>query len=214
MAAAEVKRAVLFGAAPCASWRFLEAYLTGEEVVICADGGVNHARAAGLTPHYLVGDWDSGGHPEEGIPAISLPVEKNETDLQAAAQLACDLSCQELLLCGCTGGRLDHTAANLLLLELVGARGVSALLVDEDNEARFSAGGTVTVPNSPAYRYLSIVPLDARVEGVTLRGLKYPLTDAVLARGDTLSMSNEPLEEPCVITTGSGRILIIRSKRQ
>ena len=46
--------------------------------------------------------------------------------------------------------------------------------------------------NRPPYRYLSLIPLDRTLTGVTLRGLKYPLTDARLTRGDTLSVSNEP----------------------
>ena len=213
--AAEGKRAVIFGSMPCGDGDFLRPYLAeGPWTVFCADGGVNSARAAGLRPDYQIGDWDSGGAPEEGVPCITLPVEKDMTDLQAAADQALSLGFRELLLCGCMGGRLDHTASNLVLLEWIAGRGGRALMVDEDNEARLLEGpAELRLPNRPSYRYLSLVPLDRTLTGVTLRGLKYPLTQATLTRGDTLSVSNEPAAAEMTVALASGRALLIRSQR-
>ena len=119
MAEKITKQALIVGAAPCADLAFLGEYLGEKDwTVICADGGVNAALAAGLKPDYLIGDWDSGGRPAGDVPCATLPVEKDFTDLQAAAHWALKRGCRELLLCGCTGGRLDHTASNLVLLEL------------------------------------------------------------------------------------------------
>ena len=210
----EMKRALLFGSVPCGDGAFLRPYLDGGGwTVFCADGGVRNARAAGLRPDYLIGDWDSGGAPESDVPCITLPVEKDMTDLQAAVDQALELDYRELLLCGCTGGRLDHTASNLVLLEWIADHGGRALLVDADNEVRLLDSGVLRLTNRPCYHYLSLVPLDRRVTGVTLRGLKYPLTDAVLTRGDTLSVSNEPLGDEVEICLSAGRALLIRSPR-
>ena len=210
----EMKRALLFGSVPCGDGAFLRPYLDGGGwTVFCADGGVRNARAAGLRPDYLIGDWDSGGAPEGDVPCITLPVEKEMTDLQAAVDQALELDYRELLLCGCTGGRLDHTASNLVLLEWIADHGGQALLVDADNEVRLLDSGVLRLTNRPCYHYLSLVPLDRRVTGVTLRGLKYPLTDAVLTRGDTLSVSNEPLGDEVEICLSAGRALLIRSQR-
>ena len=209
----EMKRALLFGSVPCGDGAFLRPYLDGGGwTVFCADGGVRNARAAGLRPDYLIGDWDSGGAPEGDVPCITLPVEKDMTDLQAAVDQALELDYRELLLCGCTGGRLDHTASNLVLLEWIADHGGRALLVDADNEVRLLDSGVLRLTNRPCYHYLSLVPLDRRVTGVTLRGLKYPLTDAVLTR-DTLSVSNEPLGDEVEICLSAGRALLIRSQR-
>ena len=66
----EMKRALLFGSVPCGDGAFLRPYLDGGGwTVFCADGGVRNARAAGLRPDYLIGDWDSGGAPEAMSPA-------------------------------------------------------------------------------------------------------------------------------------------------
>ena len=97
----EMKRALLFGSVPCGDGAFLRPYLDGGGwTVFCADGGVRNARAAGLRPDYLIGDWDSGGAPEGDVPCITLPVEKDMTDLQAAVDQALELDYRELLLCG------------------------------------------------------------------------------------------------------------------
>ena len=83
----EMKRALLFGSVPCGDGAFLRPYLDGGGwTVFCADGGVRNARAAGLRPDYLIGDWDSGGAPEGDVPCITLPVEKDMTDLQTSRQ--------------------------------------------------------------------------------------------------------------------------------
>ena len=212
---AEGKRAIIFGSMSCGDGAFLRPYLEdGEWVVICADGGIRSARDAGLRPDYQIGDWDSGGAPEPGVPCVTLPVEKDMTDLQAAAEQALGMGCRELLLCGCTGGRLDHTASNLVLLEWIAGRGGRPLMVDEDNEVRFLEGPVeLRLANRPPYRYLSLIPLARTLTGVTLRGLKYPLTDARLTRGDTLSVSNEPQGSEMTVSLASGRALLIRSQR-
>ena len=208
----EVVWGLIFGSVPCDNWSFLRPYLAGRRwKVFCADGGVRNAQAAGMTPDFLIGDWDSGGAPEDGVPCITLPAEKDMTDLQAAADQAMSMGCRQLLLCGCTGGRLDHTASNLVLLEWIADRGGQGMIVDSSNEVRLLEPGRLTLENSPAYRYLSLIPLDRTVSGVTLRGMKYPLEQARLTRGDTLSVSNEPRSATMEVEITCGRALLIRS---
>ena len=213
--AAEGTHGLIIGAAPWRDGGFLRPYLArGNWTVFCADGGYANARSAGLAPDFLIGDWDSGQRPELDVPCVTLPVEKDVTDLQAAMDQALSLGIRDLLLCGCTGGRLDHTASNLLLLEWLADRGGRGMLVDEDNEVRLLEPGHHLVENAPRYHYLSLVPLDRAVTGVTLRGTKYLLEGAALTRGDTLSVSNEPVGPSVEILIGSGRALLIRSQRE
>lgn len=210
----KIERALIFGSAPCEDWSFLERYLDRPFRVFCADGGVNAARAAGLTPEVIIGDWDSGGAPAPGAQCTTLPAEKDMTDLQAAADLALEQGCRELLLCGCTGGpRLDHTASNLVLLEYVARRGGRGFIADEDNEVRLLECGRDMFLNVPPFRYFSLIPLDRQVMGVTLVGAKYPLKEATLTRGCTFSVSNEPAHDRVEITIREGHALLIRSER-
>ena len=215
METASNARGVIFGAVPCADWSFLGDYLDQNVKVYCADGGLSGALAAGLTPHLVVGDWDSGGHPVTGVPCTVLPVEKDLTDLQAAMDLALADGCTELVLCGCVGGRrLDHTVFNLLLLEWLKDRGGHGIIVDQESETRLLDGEEVILSGGPKYHYLSLAPLDRQLTGVTMEGVKYPLQNATLTRGDTLSVSNEQTAPQARIKVGEGRALLIRSQRE
>ena len=59
---------------------------------------------------------------------------------------------------------------------------------------------------------MGIIPLDASLQGVTLRGLKYPLTDAVVSRSQVITISNEAVAPTYTISIGTGRALVIESK--
>ena len=209
-------QALVMGSVPCGDWSFLRDYLLPECQIFCADGGVKNAIAAGLPPDFAIGDWDSGGAPVEGVPSVSLSPEKDMTDLQAAMDAALQAGHTRLLLCGCMGGpRLDHTASNLVILEWLACRGGQGMILDSDNEVRLLEEETVVLDNTagPRYRYFSLVPLDRRVTGVFLEGARYPLSNATLVRGDTLSVSNGPLGPETRIHVGTGRVLLIRSQR-
>ena len=77
--AEKVKRALIVGAAPDADLSFLKEE-AGDWWVICADGGIKTALAAGLRPDCLIGDWDSGGSPAGEVPCTTLPAEKDFTE--------------------------------------------------------------------------------------------------------------------------------------
>lgn len=206
---AEMTRAVLLGAAPCEDWSFLERYRPFH--VICADGGRRQAEAAGVVPDWYVGDSDSGGWPE-GLPSVTLPSEKDVTDLEMAVDLALEQGWRELILCGCTGGRLDHFLGNVHLLEKVARQGGVGVLADGNNEIRFFGPGRETFRQLSGYTYFSLVPLDEALEGVTLTGAKYPLDHARVPRETTLGISNEFRTDQVSLTCERGRGLFIQSK--
>lgn len=210
----EVKQAIIIGAAPCASWDYLAPYRGEDDFVICADGGRSSAPLAGLEPNWYVGDGDSGGRPE-GLPSITLPIEKDFTDLEVAVHQALRMGYRRLLLCGCSGGRADHYLANCFLLEQIHEAGAEGLLLDERNEIRYLSPGKITIANTPPFCYIGIIPLDRTLRGVTLRGVKYQITDATLRRDATLAVSNEILPgQTAEITVKEGCALLVRSDPQ
>ena len=85
--------------------------------------------------------------------------------------------------------------------------------MDEMNEVRLLTPGRYEIENRPAYHYIGLIPLDAKLTGVSLTGVKYPLHEAELYRGSTLSISNEILPgRTAAIEIGSGCALLIRSQ--
>ena len=213
--AAERKCGLIIGAAPWQDGRFLTPYLAGKDwMVFCADGGYANAKAAGLEPDFLIGDWDSGEKPALDVPCVTLPVEKDMTDLQAAMDEALSMGVTELLLCGCTGGRLDHEWCNLHLLKLCLDQGAEGILADPRNRVYLLNRGKVFRRGQVFGRYVSFLPFTERVTGITLTGFKYPLTDRDLRMGEEagLCVSNELAADEAEIRFRDGILICVESR--
>ena len=209
---AEVKTALLIGSAPGPGLDYLTPYLTGGELVICADGGVKRGLEAGLTPDCYVGDSDSGGFLPEGVDHWLLPSEKNLTDLEMAVEKALEAGAKRMILCGCTGGRQDHHLANLFLLEQLHRRGAWGMVVDETNEITYLPPGSYTLENRPRYHYFSLLPVEPVLSQVSLAGSKYELPPTDVPRGSTLTVSNEFVNDhPVKLSFTGGGAFLIRS---
>jgi thiamine pyrophosphokinase len=205
----------VFGAAPLGKPNYVDGYIRPDDLILCADGGLARARALGLTPHALIGDADSGGRLCPGADVVLLPREKDQTDMNACLDYALAKGCDEFFLFGASGGsRLDHFLGNIGLLEYCADRGARALMADARHEMFLHTGGLVILPDPEAFRYLSILPLDRVVEHVTLRGLRYPLTDGCLSRSSARGVSNEPLGAHPIEITLTGHALLVRSERR
>ena len=103
------------------------------DLTIAADAGLLTAGAFGVAPKILVGDFDSLGDPSrfglpQGTEILKVPAEKDETDTELAVMTALSRGAGEILIVGGVGGRLDHSLANLSLLEDLDRRGVPAVM--------------------------------------------------------------------------------------
>ena len=202
------KKALIFGSCPCEDWRFLRAYRTWPDVVIAADGGMLLARQAGFIPQVFIGDGDSGGIPDPGMVSVPLPVEKDVTDLEAAYQWARDWGVTELLITGCTGGRLDHHMAAMSLLEAAGKEGVHARLMDSRNTVEFLTSGSYTLVQEDR-KYFSLIPADPVICGLTIKNAKYEIENRDVFRGSSLTVSNEFLDGPVTVSMEDGGCWLI-----
>jgi len=98
-----------------------------------ADSGARHAWELGLPLALWLGDMDSSPPWfQEALPAprVLLPRDKDLTDGEALIRKALELTPEEVLLLGATGGRLDHTLAHLELALLLAERGIRVELTD------------------------------------------------------------------------------------
>lgn len=210
-------RALIVASGPIADYAALGSRIAPADLVLLADGGIRHALALGLTPTHVFGDFDSASDDELatarrlGWPMTRLPREKDKTDTELAVDYALEHGATELLIIGALGGRLDHSLANLMLLPNLAQRGVRASVIDDRNEAWALIGPGAAVVAGGGAKYLSVVPLSSQVHGVTLRGVKFPLTEATLTLGGTLSVSNEFAAAEASVTIGDGIVLVIRS---
>lgn len=205
----EAMRCVILLGGVCGALGFLP---RSDDFIIACDGGYRHADALGLKAHILLGDMDSLDTqlPAE-ISAQVFPVVKDETDCILAIDEGIRRGCKEFaLLCG-FGGRVDHIIGNLQSLAYLDQKGYPASLHGDRDQARIITEGSVTEPMIPGMS-LSVFAYGGEARGVDLKGVKYPLQDAVLTPNFPLGVSNYIEEQQAEITVREGRLLIMRSQ--
>jgi thiamine pyrophosphokinase len=192
----------------------LDERLPRDALVIGADSGIEHAQSFGRRVEIAVGDFDSvdpdalARAEQAGARVERHPRDKDATDLELALDLATREGLTGATIVGGHGGRLDHFAANLLLL---GAPRFAEL----DLDAWFGIAhvtvvrGTAHVGGPPGST-VSLLALGGRADGVTTTGLRYPLRDAPLLPGSTLGVSNELDGPTAEVSLRSGVLLVIQ----
>ena len=197
-------------------YAYIRKYFEKADFIIGVDGGAQHLRRLGTIPHVLVGDLDSiaksdfNSLMEAGVEVIKFPAQKDATDTELAVQLAMERGCDEVILLGATGTRLDHTMANVFLLRMLLEKGIKGIIADEHNEIEMINNNISLVREDDIK--ISLVPVGGKVTGVTTEGLYYPLKDATLEFGSTWGISNEFSEDMAGVTIKEGLLLVIRSK--
>jgi thiamine pyrophosphokinase len=199
--------------------RFLQEHIQEEDIRIGADHGVVALLEAGFIPHIAIGDFDTTGKENMeawkslGIEIIPLSIMKDVTDSHAALEHALTYFPEEVHIYGAFGGaRMDHTLANIGLLEWLNDHDVKGIMQDETNRVQFIKGPAEVTLTKSEYRYISVLPVSKYLEKVTTRGLAYPLQEKDVCRGETLGISNEISDRTAMITIENGVGLIIESK--
>ncbi len=177
------------------------------DFVIAADGGLRACRELGIEPDLAAGDFDSLGFEPEGLPVVRVPVAKDDTDMQLCVRLALERGYRKLYLCGGTGGRLDHTLANLQTLIWAARHGAAAYLLDGDFIYTALIGGELEI-SGPEDGIFSVFCFGASAEGVYERGSLYTLTDATLDCGFPLGVINHFLDVPARISVRCGELIV------
>ena len=192
----------------------------GGHLFIPVHGGLDYCALLGLEPDLVLGDFDSAGKEqlariarwerEDPRRVVRLKPEKDDTDTLAAIRLALERGYTSFALYGATGGRLEHTIANiqcLLFLKRHGAAGymtdgMGKIFVMEDEELCFPAS---------IKGYLSLFSLGKEALGVNIRGMKYELDNARITNDFPIGISNEFIGQEALVSVGCGQLLGIMS---
>lgn len=189
------------------------------DLVAAVDGGLERLLSQQIEPDLVVGDFDSlpascrpwlamleEKHPEK---VLRLPCEKDDTDTIYAARLCLERGYEVLELYGALGGRLDHTVANIQTLAWIRDRGADGYLLGKNVLATVLEEEKVLLPKGYAGTF-SLFALDPEAAGVTLEGMKYPLSEAVLTNAFPLGVSNEVRgDRRAAVTVRRGKALMI-----
>ncbi len=208
-------RAVIFANGLLGSLNAARQSIRPDDILIAADGGARHCRRLGLTPHFIVGDFDSLEDAElqtfqdAGVVVIRHPARKDFTDLELALRHARSLGVAEILILGGLGARWDQTLANLLLPAAEAFAGAHIRLLDGAQEVfLLRAGETVAVRGSTGDT-VSLIPLGGDARDVTTAGLEYPLNGETLVFGATRGVSNLLLGESASVSLAEGLLLCV-----
>ena len=178
------------------------------DLVIAADGGYRLLRESGIRPDLVIGDFDSLGAAPEGEQVITLPVVKDVTDTWAAIELGKQRGYAAFRLYGCTGGRMDHTLANVQTLAVLAAQGMQGWLVSETQEITAISGKTVFF-DQRCSGTVSVFAHTDRCTGVTIRGLQYELENAELTNRFPLGVSNAFVGRAAEISVKEGILVLV-----
>lgn len=181
------------------------------DFILCADGGYDHASAAGIVPDMLIGDLDSITLPNDpAIETLIFPSEKDDTDTGICLQTALDQGYKDIMIIGGLGGRLDHTISNIQLITGKCHLADRIIIKDKCNSCTALNNSSITLPRIEN-QYVSVFPMtDCR--GVYESGVKYPLDNAHLPIGSTIGTSNEITEDIGTFSVNDGIMLVITSE--
>lgn len=185
------------------------------ELIICADGGLSKAEILGLVPDIIIGDFDSVNYSilkkyeDMDVEIIKYPAEKNYTDMELAIDLAVTKGYKDMIILGATGTRLDHTMANMMLLEKYYIQGIKIKIIDNNNVIQIISDNTKLTLQYKKNYFISIVPITEEINDLTLKGFKYPLNKVNVKRGSTLCISNEINVKVSEVTLRKGTAFLI-----
>ncbi len=194
----------IVGAGDC---RKLDINRETDDIVIAADAGIKHLEKSGMVADYIIGDFDSLGKNPEGENVIALKPEKDVTDMHAAVEIGIEKGFSEFVIYGATGGRLDHTLANIQLVASLAEKGMKASV--RDGETVITAVCNSSVSFSSEHKgYISVFAHSDVCTGVTVKGLKYELENAELKNMFALGVSNEFIGKESSISVDKGILIL------
>ena len=179
------------------------------DFLIAADRGYDALRRAGIAPDLIMGDFDSLGYTPEGENVLSHSPIKDDTDLLLAIRWAMERGWRRFVIYGALGGaRLDQTVASFQTLRFLADHGAKGRLVGDGWNVALLQNAALRFPET-ASGWLSLFVSGEEARGVTLRGLKYELTDAALTCGMPLGVSNEFLGCEARIAVADGVLFVL-----
>lgn len=208
-------RCVIVAASPQTNVSFIKSQISENDFIICADGGADKLAEAGITPDWIIGDLDSSSNYAhfENTNVTVLPTQKDDTDTMYCVKKALEKGFKSFLFLGATGGRIDHTLANLSVLLYLKKNNAVGIISDEFADTFLLNIGDNVFENVKG-RTISVMPFASDSVRLTYKGMMYPLENAVVKTEYPFSISNVAVSDTTVITLHSGTALIVLPRKE
>lgn len=200
-----MKKCIIIGASPILT----QPDTTDSELIIAADGGFDNAKKMGITPDLFIGDMDSLTSPlPPSLEKKTFPERKDYTDMYLCYLEGKERGCTEFEIYGGTGGRGDHTFANISLLLAMACDGCSGKMITDSEIYTVVKNGSVSISGTVG-NYISVFAIGGEAHGVTLSELDYLLNNASLTPDFPLGVSNKFINTKAEISVDDGALLVI-----
>ncbi len=198
----------IVGAGECEKLDFIK---NEADLLIAADAGYKHILKNGMQPDIVIGDFDSLGETPDEKNVVKLNPIKDVTDMHAAVDEGIKSGYTEFHLYGATGGRIDHTLANIQLVVSLSQKGFDVNISDGERVITAITDSAISFDSSEK-GFISVFSHTDKSEGVCMKGLKYSLDNAVLTNNFALGVSNEFTGEESLVSVEKGTLIIIYNK--
>ncbi len=183
---------------------------------IAADGGALLLDRLGITADVIIGDLDSLSEDDiesfnsKNTDFIKYPVEKNETDGELAINYCIENGFSKIILVFAVGGRIDQELANIFLLDRSSKSEAEILIKDTSIEIGI-------INNKKIFKNkinwgISLLPLDEKVNNVSISGCKYNIDSNDLYRNKSRGISNIINRNLAEIKISEGTLIYILDK--
>lgn len=182
-----------------------------KQLIIAADGASDFLRRHKIIPDYIIGDLDSISYrakqsfTQKKVKIIKIH-NQDKNDLEKCILFALSKKIKNISILGISGKRQDHTLNNISIMKKF-IRKANITAYDTDFEYYF-----VNRKTEFEYRPGDIVSLIAmqKSDGITSKGLKYPLKNSVLEFGGMQGALNTAVSKKVCVEVKKGALLIFK----
>ena len=197
---------------------FRPSFIDGfEGFVIACDLGLDHANKMGLVPGIVIGDFDSVSDDgkkmidETKIECIKHPSIKDDTDTALAVKHALSQGYKDIMIICAFAGRTDHFLGNITAARYGAERGAVIRMEDEATKITVFSKCSVSLNRIEGFS-LSVFSLTDECRGVSIKGAKYELENAVLKGDLTLGVSNEFVDDTVTVSVDAGVLMCVMAR--
>lgn len=180
-------------------------------MIISCDGGYKYLKKENIEPDLFIGDFDTLKEDDLISPkeVIKLPQEKDDTDTLYAIKEGIKRGYDTFYLFGCLNGKLDHSLANIQILEYLSNRNIKGYLFDSDNSKVIFLLKNSSITFNKTIGKISVFSYSSISKNVSETNLKYEIKNKTLYSSFPIGISNEFIKDKeASISVEKGTLLI------
>ena len=191
-----------------------------KDVIISVDAAITKLEKINVSPHIMVGDFDTLSDEERLKKYEKLNVEivkhdpiKDFSDSELAVDRAVKDDIKNIAVFGALGKRFDHAFANILILQKYKKIGVDITIYDKYNKIYVKSNHFILEREKLLGKYISFFSLEGQNFMEKLEGVKYPIKNRIIDNIATPSLyiSNE-IKGDKLEAKLSGDLLVVESR--